>query len=123
VDHDPLSALRLVGVLWMFFDRGASAAEGRQWAQAALAAAEAAPGAAEPAFQAARARALLGQAFLAQQRGDYPAALAAATASMALARQVDAPRTLAQALAIGVIVTAIWAIWPRPRPGRKKAWP
>ena len=112
LDHDPLAALRLMGVLWWLWGRRTSLTEGRQLAAAALAAAdtaEAASVAAEPASLlsgvAARARVLEGQAWMENQLGDNQASRAAATASMALARQAGAQRTLASALVAGAAIS------------------
>ncbi len=118
---DSLSALRLVAALWMFFTPRGFLAEGRQWLQAALAASLASPAL---DYQAARARALVGEAYMARARGDNPAALAAATASMALARQVGATRTLASALAIGALVRGVMGDLATARAwARRKVWP
>jgi tetratricopeptide (TPR) repeat protein len=95
-----------VAVLHILWGRRTSVTEGRQWVQTALARAEAAPHAAEPAYLAAQARALVGASELAFQLGDNPAALVAAKASMALARQIGAWRTLALGLGLGATASA-----------------
>jgi len=106
IHGDALAALRLVAVLHIFWGRRTSVTEGRQWVQTALARADATPHAAEPAYLAARARALVSAAELAFQLGDNPAALVAAKASMALARQIGEWRTLALALGLGATASA-----------------
>jgi tetratricopeptide (TPR) repeat protein len=95
-----------VAVLHIFWGRRTSVTEGRQWVQTALARAEATQHSADPAYLAARARALVSVAELAFQLGDNPAALVAAQASMALARQIGEWRTLALALGLGATASA-----------------
>jgi non-specific serine/threonine protein kinase len=103
-DGNHLAALRLVSVLGWFWARRTSLTEGRRWVQAALAAADAdADTAAGPEFRAARARALGSAAELILLLGDHPAALVAAKASMALARQAGDARTLASVLGLGAM--------------------
>ncbi len=81
VDHEPETALGLVGALhWFWYVRG-HLNEGRRWLASALAAAPDAP-------ELPRARALLGAGMLANRQGD-PAAVTFLEESLSLSRQAD----------------------------------
>jgi predicted ATPase/class 3 adenylate cyclase len=106
LEKNPLAALRLAAVLYMFWGRRTSLIEGLNWVVTALARAEAAPPQDEVAqsYLAARAKALAGQAALAFELGDNLAARAAVEASVSLARQIGASQTLAFALGMGATI-------------------
>lgn len=107
LEDDPLAALRFVAVLYIFWGRRASLAEGYTWAKAALARAEASPlleKEAAPPYLAAKARALGGVAALAFFIGEGVFARANAEAGIALARQIGDSMTLAYGLGLGAIM-------------------
>ena len=107
LEADPLAALRLVGVLHVFWARRMSASEGLNWVRTALARAQDAfppHGDATPSYLRAKARALAGEAALSFGLGDSAAALPPIEASISLARKVKDPLTLAFALGLGATV-------------------
>jgi len=109
-EKDPLSALRLAAVLLNFWRLRVSATEGLTWVRTALARAEAAQeweGEAAQTYLAARAKALGGEANLAFVLGHNLEARTAMEASVSLARQIGATRTLAQALGMGGIIVGM----------------
>jgi predicted ATPase len=107
IENDPLSALRIAVLLPGFWGRRLSATEGYTWVRAALRRAEEQihlEGAAATPYLEARALALLGEAAMAFQLGDNGSAQTAITASVALARDINAAWTLAFALALGATI-------------------
>jgi len=107
LENDLLAALRLVGVLHIFWGRRTSISEGINWAKTALARAAVAyptESAAKQSFLEAKARALLGEAELMLNLGDNAKARPVIEASMTLARQLNATQTLANALGVGAII-------------------
>jgi hypothetical protein len=91
LDHHPELALRLVGVLGLFWLASSHVTEGRAWAERALAIA-----ASESAVT--RAKALLTAALLANGQSDRRAAAEAFGESLRLARQTDDSSLLASVL-------------------------
>jgi hypothetical protein len=104
LEKDLLTALRMVAVLFNFFGRRASTTEGRAWLKAALAQTE---GETSRPFLLARARALAGESALAFGQGENAASRDAAGASVALARQLNEPRTLAFALGMAAMASGM----------------
>jgi predicted ATPase/class 3 adenylate cyclase/predicted negative regulator of RcsB-dependent stress response len=90
-DGNAEGGLRLAGALWWFWLARAHFFEGRGWLSAMLA------GAAD-GHTVARGKALYGAGELAFQQGDYPAARASYTESLALRRQLGDRRGIAGAL-------------------------
>jgi predicted ATPase/class 3 adenylate cyclase len=109
LEKNPLAALRLVSVLYLFWGRRTSLIEGLNWVRTALSRAEAAPHEDEIAqsYLLARAKAMAGQAALSFELGDNLAALAAVEASASLARQIGASQTLAFALGTGATIFGV----------------
>lgn len=108
LEHNPLVALRLVGVLYTFWGRSTSMAEGVSWMETALARAEVAfptVSEMESSYLDARAKALQGEATLIFTLGDNTKALPVVEASISLSRQINANRTLANALAVGSTIS------------------
>ena len=82
--------LRLVTVLWRFWEVRGYLSEGRQWLEAMLAQSNGTP--------ALRAKALAGAGALARNQGDYEQATARLSESLALQRQLGDKRGIASAL-------------------------
>ena len=115
MEKNPLAALRLVGVLHIFWGRRTSITEGIDWAKTALAKAEAAyptESAAKQTFLEAKARALLGEAELMLNLGDNAKARPVIEASITLARQLNATQTLATALGVGATIATFLGDFP-----------
>ncbi|RIK45600.1 MAG: hypothetical protein DCC58_05820 [Chloroflexi bacterium] len=87
----PDIALRLVGALWHFWQVRGHVAEGREWAEAALAHAGTAP-------SATLGRALRASALLAEYQGDYDHAVARHQAAAEVWRALGDDRNLARTL-------------------------
>lgn len=107
VETDPLSALRMGGLLPTFWGRRLSATEGIAWVQTALARAEERipmRDQALPAYLSARAMALSGEASLYFGLGNNDSARKVVGAGIDLARQANALETLANALALGATI-------------------
>jgi predicted ATPase len=85
-------ALRLAAALFLFWYTHGHVAEGRRWLRRALEAAPDAP-------SEARARALDGAGYLANEQGDYEEAIGLVEASLACAKEVGATSTAALAAA------------------------
>jgi predicted ATPase/DNA-binding XRE family transcriptional regulator len=96
-DGDAEVALRLSSLLWVFWNSAGHITEGRRWLEAALALGP-------TASAALRARAQGGAGVLAQLQGDYGAAVAFHEQSLALLRDLNDTKEVAQALnRLGVI--------------------
>jgi len=89
LEHDPEAALRMAGALGLFWSTCGHHSEGRRWLAQALARGEDRP---------ARARALLADATIAVEQGEFAEAQHLAEASLELYRALDDPRGAAQAL-------------------------
>ena len=92
-------ALRLAGALWRFWHRHGDIREGRQWLEISLARAADAP----PRI---RAKALWGASWLAYHLGDYQRGSALSAEHLALARAMDDPLSVRNALT-GVGIAAL----------------
>ncbi len=92
-------ALRLAGALWRFWHRHGDIREGRQWLEVSLARAEDAP----PRI---RAKALWGASWLAYHLGDYQRGSALSAEHLAIARAMDDPLSVRNALT-GVGIAAL----------------
>jgi len=108
LEHDPLVALRLVGVLYTFWGQSTSMAEGVSWLETALARTEAAfpsESEMEGSYLDARAKALQGEATLIFTLGDNTKARQVVEACISLSRQINATWILASALAVGSTIS------------------
>ena len=94
------TALRLGGALWWYWYLRCLQREGRGWLDAALALGAGSSREGDPAFVAARAKALNGAAVLAWQEGEYAVATRYAGAALADWRSLDDRRNAAAALTI-----------------------
>ena len=97
--HEAKLALRLAGALWRFWHRHGDIREGRQWLEVSLARAEDAP----PRI---RAKALWGASWLAYHLGDYQRGSALSAEHLAIARAMDDPLSVRNALT-GVGIAAL----------------
>ena len=107
LENDPLAALQMASALYTFWGRRVSATEGYAWVKTAMVRAEATihlEGDAALPYLAARAKGFAGEASLALQIGDNKSARTSAEASISLARQINATKTLAYALGIGATI-------------------
>lgn len=91
LERDGTTALRLAGALWRFWDVRMFKDEGRRWLEAALASEHEAPA---PVL----IKALNGAGNMAQSTGDYERSVELHERSLAIAREVGDPRSVARSL-------------------------